>query len=176
MLHDHLTCIEVCIPAKSILQNLWLLIRPHPLHWSNCFASPRQKCRPGRLFCKINQLLLSRNHNFVVQHILVKSPCRDINSKSFLRNGVLEPLLHAKDAFIMSKDSLVRIQVMVCAYDSLSFLAIFEASSPRNFVHSSPSPPFVPKTRGWKTRFPHLIPSACIHGVFPCRVVGIPSL
>ena len=31
---------------------------------------PRQKCRPGRLFCKINQLLLSRNHNLVVQHIL----------------------------------------------------------------------------------------------------------
>ena len=48
----------------------------------------------------------------------------------------------------MSKDSLVRIHVIVCAYESSSFLAIFAANSPRNFVHSSPRPPFVPKTRG----------------------------
>ena len=66
------------------------------------------------------------------------------------RKGVREPLTHKITDRKISRDNHTRNHEITTAYSSFCFTLSFLANSETNLEHSSPIPPFVPKTSGVK--------------------------
>ena len=68
----------------------------------------------------------------------------------FLWKGILEPLILVWTDLRISNDKRVLSHVITTAYGSPSFLESLSAKCFKNIWHSTPIPPFVPKTSGVK--------------------------
>ena len=73
---------------------------------------------------------------------------QSVASAVHFRNGVLEPLAQSNAERTISKDILTCNQVTTVSYLLFCFSASIPASFETNCAHSTPIPPFVPKTRG----------------------------